>query len=454
MKKYSIILFTITATILLFSSSGYCQEPNNFICGWTKETPSMLRKNATLSKISTNVPGYYFRTTDTMKILIIYAQFADDYDTTGNQFWPLNQLPSFPIIDSVAGNNYTPYTLSHFFSQMSNGTLHVIGKTFPFLIKTEEVSSYYIGSEYGSLNFDVLRIMDSLDYTNNLVNLKEFDKWHMSNLPSGLINEKGPNKFIDMAVIIYRRIPNYLKTSDSFEWIGKADLGYNYGFDSLLTHDSIIICGNMPLRDNCPREQGAGITYKYTGEHPEILCVRLAHEFSHYLFEGHCDGYGLMGSNAIQFGGGETHGYFQSSMSSIEREKLGYMSIEPVSFGTEFSLNDYLTTNTAFKVPTDASGKEYFLLENHQKLSIYDGVGNYDNHRHDNNGKGMYIFHRYQHNSWSWEKIYPECADGDEPSEDNKDAWNIGYNQLFSPYSRPDTRLMSDNNSLEKLLFS
>ena len=516
------------------------QPQSEFICGtcqeYTKQNVSSLQHNS-LSKVATPLGGDRRRipTDGTLKILIIFARFSGDNSVLGS--WPANSnsLPLFAnsIIDSIVKqppSEYTKFSVSSFFKEMSGGRFNVIGKVFPELITLNNNESYYENlynlynyskgnSRNGVTNLEVLKKVDSIAKNKNNINFnfKEFDNWTRTLKPNVFPYEElydvspGPDGIIDMVVIIYRN-----KEKKLFQFTGIACLaeptthwqsnGSNPALEFIYykTKDSVKIGG--AFKDTWDIQQGdtvyyqsSGITVRYTGESLRGLTNTITHELGHYIGgSGHTDGYGFASGNKS---------LYAASMSSIEKNQLGYLNFIDIVPNVEYEATDYLSNNKSFRYKADTNlgpygWKEWFIIENHQKVSDWDMVGGkvksddmdpYTGANPATVGKGLYIFRYYDDGSqeyiypipadgrWIWNscgapnpfggkdpikvynKIYPSRSTGEDewkigqlfregpcykPIETdytgnaagrNTAAWNVGYNQVFSPYSNPNT---------------
>lgn len=283
-----------------------------------------------------------------------------------------------------------------------------------------------------------------------------------------------------MIFVIYRHVTDTVQSIIfGFSGVASLDLWAPFTFTS---NEGIFVDGGFPdpsIPTGGEPYRGSGITLRdgLTYGHHKSL-VLLAHEYGHFLIgSGDPTGsYGLMG------------GVYSPSMSALERQQLGYMSILDGSNATD-TIPDYLTSTSkmAYRVSI-AGSNEYFLVENHQKLSIYDGVGGIERPPADR-GKGLYIFHvvgglpyvECADGRWNWHldcrptnpfdslhtvnvwsrveanpnsgldeirrgvdwpegKCFLSTNDytGDSHG-DNEDAYRIGYNQLFSPSTNPNS---------------
>jgi len=104
----------------------------------------------------------YLPTSGNIKILVIFAQYKDDPDTssTGSTGWAKNSYPSWAnnFINSSADGSYPWNNLSHYFNEMSNGDFQVIGDVYDSLVITDHNESYY--SSIGASNREIILEVD------------------------------------------------------------------------------------------------------------------------------------------------------------------------------------------------------------------------------------------------------------------------------------------------------
>jgi M6 family metalloprotease-like protein len=341
--------------------------------------------------------GVYSASNGCLRCLVVFAQFLNE----GNSYWPNDPVwpaGSMPVwahslIDSVQASNYRPWTLSDYFKKMSSGSFDFIGDVYDSLVITDYEWTYY--NDFAVVNAEIItKIKNKIDWT-------RYDSWnYLGNYNVHNI----PDNNIDLIIIVYRWRPGTIFYYDGKPFTGIAKLG----FSDALSVDSIRYVFGYDMR--------GGITFPNAliyGHHGTVCC--LAHEYGHYLFGynhpkiwrdstnryNYLNGYGLMG------------GLFSPCMNADEKRRLGWLENIPDLPEGETNITDYMTTNSAFKIPI--SDDEYFLIENHQKISDYDMAGGYDKHPvPDPVGKGLYVFHMYNTNSTDQDDIFyiPLCADG------------------------------------------
>ena len=166
-------------------------------------------------------------------------------------------------------------------------------------------------------------------------------------------------------------------------------------------------------------------------------------------------------------------------MSSFERTLLDW--VNPIivnSNQTNVTITDAITTSQVWEIQIPYT-YEYFLIDNHQRVSYYENTWKkYNGGPLVSPGTGILITYLYANSfleiesafgKWNWKKsgnlyIYP--FEKDTPNKDfgetklglrdknttagnhknhpdylgsSEDYFNIGYNQLFSPWSNPST---------------
>jgi hypothetical protein len=439
---------------------------NDFICG-TSGTHALWQFR-----------GEYLPGHGVIKALVVYIQFPDDSTSSGS--WPSGQLPGgyVGIIAPTNSASYPAWTLSDYYRKMSNGTettgLNLIGDVYSALVWVPNSMQSYIDSakNYGDVNRDVLAWL----VANTSINFANYDNWRFD---SEYNHTNTPNGKVDMIILFYRYIPLQLKIdrygSSYGDFSGVAQLGEGQARQPNVMTNNYNSSGQRAYisLQRLTSGNASGITISRSWIDFSVV----AHEFGHYLFGSmHHLGSGIMGQ------------VFKPAMSSLERQQLGYMSISEATGGVVL-VPDFLTANVAYRVPISGS-RQYFLVENHQKLSIYDAVGGKTDG--DPQGRGLYIFHctgglntevECADGRWNW-KLDCRCHNpfserpqdsvstwlqldanpdhgtneieqhvswrdgacpatidnytGDEKG-DNEDAFRVGHRQLFSPFTNPNS---------------
>lgn len=257
---------------------------------------------------------------------------------------------------------------------MSEGNFDFIADVYPEIITIDTVEPY------GACN---LRVLNTINQ--NFIDFSRYDNWKFEY--GDFVFEEGKgDSFIDIIFILYR---NTKETNFGLAG-GIATLGFN---DTIITHDGFIIDGYGPSTT------ASGITSINRNKmlNPYMYTAHLAHEYGHYLFGyGHTRVSGLMTGDPYNYDGGTY------AMSSWEKYFIGYGSFYEANYdGYQRTLHDYVSNGDAVRVTipfNNLSSNEYLLVENHQRLDLYDRVirgGAIEGAWQPNYtyGKGIYIWY-------------------------------------------------------------
>lgn len=381
--------------VLFFSYQVYTQV-ESFGCGSDAliEESSVTATIGGKYKPSSNAPGEYFRA------LYVFAQFASDTKEISN--WPKNSLPdwAYDFVDQQVAGSYSQFTVSEYFDVMSEGNFDFIGDIHPNIITVQQ-NKYWTDA-----NVDVINQLN-----NQISDFKRYDNWYFADGAFHFSASNGDG-YIDMLHIIYRWADCSWFSDCNNNWGGNALLGFS---GTITLHDGIKVNGNSldVLGSGITTNNKASVQsgFSFTGH--------IAHEYGHYLFGGgHPRESGVMANGT----GGGTF-----AMSALERETLGYITMQPVYNGQTKTISDYLTTGDALKI--SVSSTEYFIVENHRRLNHYDQIirgGQLQGALDPNTtiGQGMYIWHvsgtsypwtieaLTADGSWEWEFVRWETMTG------------------------------------------
>lgn len=349
-------------------------------------------------KPSSNLPGQYFR------VLVVFVQFEGD--NRPNDDWSPGQLPNWAddFINSQTLSEYTDMTISDYWHEMSMGNYDFIGDVYPQLVILPPESYYYQNNKnYSHCNRDVLTQIDPY------VNFSLYDNWK---LVSGqfIFSPGNSDNLVDMILMIYRNPsedPNPAWFGGGYgNFSGISMLGFSPEF---ITNDLNSVGQTIKVNGGLG-SSGSGLTIR-TGlsGHYNVMGI-CNHEFGHYLF-----GYDHISWGGIM--GGSTY-----ALSGWERERLGYVAYTIV-YQDNFSitLSDFITTGNILKIPipiTNPNSPNFFLVENHQRLSHYDQItqGGSLNGQfvlETTVGTGIYITLNYNADVFEQLEVYPKVADGD-----------------------------------------
>ncbi len=397
--------------------------------------------------------GNYTTSVGKIKVLFIFVKFKDD--TVKSDAWKLEnmKLPGWAnkIVNNNTEINFPDNNLTQYYYEMSNGNFFLYGDVYPKLVIPKLFQKEY--KSISDVNSEVLTKLDKE------IDFSKYDNWSKGK-DNKYVNK--PDGNVDVIFIVYRDFINRLFFNNS--WTGIAHL---YLKEDIKTNDGVTIkTGRL--------DAGSGIEVRGAKNGFTYIKYVLAHEFGHLLFgAGHIENT----TNLTLMTGGPVWNACRG-MNSWERVYLDWMKFKDVNTNenSEVWLDDYLTTNSALRIKL--KNNEWFIIENHQKKSRNDWAGD----------KGIYIYKLNYANRYP-PKMGVKCADGNwdfkidekkqkviktipnplgksemnfsrnlknksyacsiETYEDNSawgdqfDAFDLTYNNLFSPLSNPS----SQNNS-------
>lgn len=462
------IVWCIFASFLLNSNSLAQSEPGPEDWVWEGEW-GCDSLPFSYSYIPIQKGGRFFTSEGTVKALFVFVQFAGDTSNPSSNVWPLNQAPAYQPLDSTLAQQSTSRNFSHWLRVMSFDNMKMYGDTY-FVITDSSKSWYAAHGGYGAVNKDVLKKLDSY------VNFSSYDNWTIGNSYN---HRDEPDDIVDWIFIVHREDLE----SSIHPGNGKADLG----FTSLLVDgNSLTISGSL----------GASLEKGYQG----MKTHHYAHEIGHHWLGSHTryhddnNPYSNLGFWGVLFSNS-----WVANASDRHWLKWGDYSNLEITDSINIVVTDYLTTGDAYRIPIPGTTDEAFFIENHQGLSgfddwIYwdgDGYGLYIYHVKGNYNSTIFFDVEIAEGEWEWsnpfwdlnpwraagsndslpvfaqdypkrggrdgrdkinhtkggrEKIYLTDNDGDNEYDINrrvfgseKDAFNLGYNEVFSEYSNPST---------------
>ncbi len=323
--------------------------------------------------IPSATPNSFFR------ILVIFAQFPDDGYTQISD-WPLGQPPTYmnTFIDSDPNQNSKVGNMTQYFWEMSQNTFKIIGNCY--YVTAPETRQWYTNNAYNraQINKDIIQKL------NQTVSFSTYDNWtktsdyHFQNTSDGLV---------DMICVIWRNIhqdASFPYLQEQFGFSGEASLGSDIE-DVEFTVDN----GARKVAEGSPvfGVPGSGLTIAVGYNGHGYVQNSTIHELGHYLLGGNeyhiCGGtWGMMWNWACR----------SNCANAFERNKLGWITIQEYDYNppNPISLGDYVTTGQAVRIALpNTSPQEYFLLENHQRISMFDTPD--DNYPE----QGLYVLHQF-----------------------------------------------------------
>ncbi|GBD89759.1 hypothetical protein BMS3Abin04_00471 [bacterium BMS3Abin04] len=387
---------------------------------------------------------------DVLKALFIFIQFDNDKNVK-SKAWPYDtlSLPAWTktFVNKEPSKNFPVKNISQYYYEMSDGKFFLTGDVYPELVRPFYSQKHY--KSISEVNYEILKQLDGK------IDFSQYDNWSRGR--DGYFIRK-PDKKVDMIYLIYRNFSNRLFFNNG--WTGIAHL---YLTKNIKTNDGVTIkTGSL--------DRGSGIIIRGGKNGAYWLKYVAAHELGHFLFgSGHIQG---VTSLAVMTGGPVWNA--GRGMHSWERARLGWIKYTDVKPGIDkvFTLPDYMTSGKALRLKL--SGKEWFVVENREHLSVNDKSGD----------KGIYIYHINNADRYT-PRIFVECADGNwdfkidtkknklykiKPNPngkneinftrvinrknyacfkpvykdnsawgDNTDAFDVKYNNVFSPVSNPSS---------------
>ncbi len=484
MKRLLLVLF-VMVPFFLFS-----QEDFN-TCEDATEAPG-----ASFSQVGGKFKPAQTGQGEYMKALIIYAQFDNDQTPSNN--WDYDELPDFAydMIDSEL-DIYHEKTLSDYFKVMSSGNFRIIGDVFPELV---HISGDII--DYQSANTIVIDTVDKY------VDFQDYDSWSFVN-GRFVFNEGQGDGYVDMIFICYRYAdPEDFNLTGGIAWLGPSNFGTSGLYTTNDTRNGAL--GYVKLDGNLRTTGSGVTFNRFSIFSQESNMVGLAHEYGHYIFgNGHPTEGGLMayaaggnyGTYAMDSWERERLGYvgFTSPSNYPYTLTLGDFLTEddvlkipiPSSSTSYFLVENHQRQNLYDQIirggilgggfhwnTTVGSGIYVYKVSNGDTYppsktivtadgrwdwsfvgTIYNpGLGNgtvpltsaYAVNR--NSGKtDRDPYHIFYGGGW-WSKWYdknPLTKDYELTRDvlgDEYDAFNFGYNELFTPYSNPSTYFGGDTD--------
>ncbi len=292
----------------------------------------------------TQIGGAYCTASGTIKAVFIFIDFKDDMEDRTNSTWPVGTGPNFlnSIVDETETQNSGTYAnVSTFFNDQSFGQFKMIGKAY--YVQAPESLAYYKRvhpwDEVAYSSQDVIQILDQS------VNFSDFDRW----ISSYYSHSPGTDGKVDMVFFCYRR---WYSEAPSFSYEGwwPADLPGDVYVDS-----GVRRIGGAQTVDVLNM-----IQYPDWGRSVQ----NVVHEFGHVWGLNHQYAPGMW---ALM---GQRYPSTSSFMNAFERAQLGWIVYHDITSSQIASLRDFGAYGDAYRI--SLGNGEYFILENHQRNSIYD----------------------------------------------------------------------------------
>ena len=326
MKKINLIIAILVLicnlSIAQWNEQDYINSFNNPTCG-----------TSTIS--STGMPVFPVDN-DTLRVLVVYAKYPDDTwepvaPGQATFYWPGNlgnQKPYWadqiikPNTNNIGNSNITAY-----YRDASLGKFFVVGDVYPSLYIFNDSSKYYKPSNGKHIGWAVGELINSIKTD---VDWLLYDKF----APNDPVNKRHPDGQIDCIMVIFRFL---MGTEPSGTESGIASLGGHYqNFGPFGTSISLGQSKKFVSALNCFSNGSGLIAQVLTPFSYGVAC----HELGHYLIGTHRYNMGffnLMNPNGNSF------------LCAEERQFLNWATPTNVSSSGTYIMTDYGTTGQSLK---------------------------------------------------------------------------------------------------------
>lgn len=360
MKTYkNTLVFLIFICTILLSANCYSQFNNivypDLVCGMN----SQINENR-----SYTFPFFPVDDGDNLHTLVVFCNFpspSGDFDIPNTcllQYWPGSSAQTLPswatsVICPTTSNIWNP-SMTGYFEKSSMGRFHLTGDVYPYLYVFQNQVSYYAASDK-KMGYAVKELLEYID-NSGYVDWSEYDNFDPFDLDNDN-NKREPDGIVDFIFIVFRFTNAHTIDPPSYTGIaclGGQDFCFGPGVYEITTESGHRILAGHP---------GSGCIGGVTN--PWEIGI-LTHEFGeHYLYGGgHSERMGAYNIN----GGGIASAY--------DREHCGWnttSAITPTTNTMGIELEDYVSTNDYIKIQRQ---NEILYLENRRRMNYYSSVDN------------------------------------------------------------------------------
>ncbi|HSW54416.1 MAG TPA: T9SS type A sorting domain-containing protein [Ignavibacteriaceae bacterium] len=308
--------------------------------------------------------GYLLPSSGTLNVLIVFCQFPDDNYNINDPYWQKGSPPA--NMNQWVNQTWTinPITgsLTHYFNDMSFNSFKFIGKV---ISKTSQhTRQWYITNQWkrGDIHKEILQ---NIDLTWSFA---EFDNW---DFVSEYTHSNQPDGIVDMIIMVWRNIakdyPDSLQLSiynalnfSNYGSLGGTSFTVDNGLRTIKT--GFWPSGSTP--------GGSGVTI--IDQVVEKSLWSTIHEFAHYLMGGneYHVGYGFWGMlDAWGKKSKVANSYERYRLGWINVNAINNTPNQTIYNAT---IPDYVTTGVVYRFNIDTATNQFFYIENHQKLSYWE----------------------------------------------------------------------------------
>ena len=291
---------------------------------------------------------YFPVTDDTLKILVVFCNFPNgNWDPPPpaviTQQWPGSQHLQKPVwADSIIcpnTENVWENSMTAYFRDASLGKFWFIGDVYPELYVFEHEISYYAPPNR-NISYAIKELLQSI---NANVDFAQYDKF----APKEIYNKRHPDGTVDFIFIVFRFLSASI--TDPPSYTGIAALG---GRDGTFAGDNFITLDGVKIEAGFPGSGALLENFQRSGY--VIAC----HEFGHYLWgAGHPVWPGFFSL---------MNGAFPSA---FERYEMGWGPQHiSVNTNTTIILKDYATTGDYIKL---TRGHQEYYIQNLRRTNYH-----------------------------------------------------------------------------------
>ncbi len=264
-----------------------------------------------------------------------------------------------------------PYSITSYYSEISNNTLSVNGRVFDWT-RVPGLDTQYEGTgngldATGDIPGLIADIVGALDDT---VDFGQFDNDGLDGIP----NSGDDDGFVDAIVLIHPEVDGSCKNKNPAAatsiWAHRFRASAWSGGQAYTTNDASN-SGSVNIRvDDYIIQGGQGGNDGCTNDEPQAMGV-IAHETGHLfglpdLYDTGNTGFGIgrwgiMGSGNQQVPTRPTH------MSAWSKADLGWVTEVPIAQETTLVVSPVEISDTTYVLPVPGT-QEYFILENRQRI--------------------------------------------------------------------------------------